>query len=77
MWKDPIVAEVHKIREQLSSRFDFDVDAIFDDIRSREAAMGPRLVAPRQRAEPAEAVELIPRSTSLASPGTEPTVPAN
>jgi len=29
MWEDPIVAEVHRIREQLAAKFNYDVEAIF------------------------------------------------
>ena len=44
MWEDPIVAEVHRIREKLAAEFDFDVKAIFADLRKRQAASGNRLV---------------------------------
>lgn len=37
MWEDPIVAEVHKIRQELLARFDGDVDAYFQYIRGIEA----------------------------------------
>ena len=43
MWEDPIVAEVHRIREQLSAAHGFDVQAIFADLRKRQAALGKRL----------------------------------
>lgn len=54
MWEDPIVAEVHRIRQELAARFDFDIDAIFADMRERQAALGPRLVS-RLRSAAAEA----------------------
>ena len=43
-WEDPIVAEVRRIREDLSAKFNFDVPAIFADIRARQASAGDRLV---------------------------------
>jgi len=43
MWNDPIVQEVRLIREQLAAKFDFDVQAIFADLRSRECKLGRRL----------------------------------
>ncbi len=46
---DPIVAEVRSIREQLCAKFDFDVKAIFADLRQRQAEHGSRVV--RQGAE--------------------------
>ena len=52
MWEDPIVAEVHRTREMLAAKFNFDIDAIFADMQKRQAALGDRLVSPRARAEP-------------------------
>jgi hypothetical protein len=43
-WEDPIVADVRRIREGLSAQFDFDVAAIFADLRSRQSSVGDRLV---------------------------------
>ena len=43
-WEDPIVADVRQIREDLSARFDFDLSAIFADIRARQSRVGDRLV---------------------------------
>ncbi len=52
MWEDPIVAEVHRTREQLAAKFNFDVNAIVADIRKRQAAFGSRLVSLAKPAEP-------------------------
>jgi hypothetical protein len=52
MWEDPIVAEVHRIREQLAAQCNFDIRAFFADLRQRQAALGATLVPPRKRAEP-------------------------
>jgi hypothetical protein len=52
MWEDPIVAEVHRIREILAAKFNFDIDAIFADMQERQAALGDRQVSPKTRAEP-------------------------
>jgi hypothetical protein len=57
MWEDPIVAEVHRIREMLAARFNFDIDAIFADMQARQAALGDRLVLPRTRADPLYGLE--------------------
>jgi hypothetical protein len=51
MREDQIVAEVRRAREELSARFDFDVKAIFADMRNRQAALGNRLVSRKNRAE--------------------------
>ncbi len=45
MWDDPIVSDVRRIREQLAADFNFDVHAIFSDMRSRQNKVGARLVA--------------------------------
>jgi hypothetical protein len=55
MWEDPIVAEVHRIREQLSAKFNYDVAAIFADMRQRQEALGSRLVSRKRAEQPAEA----------------------
>jgi len=44
MSEDPIVAEVRQIRERLAEQFDFDLHAIFADLRERQALLGSRLV---------------------------------
>jgi hypothetical protein len=58
-WEDPIVAEVRRIREDLSAKFNFDVSAIFADIRARQGSVGDRLVrlGRGRKAEPADARE--------------------
>ena len=73
-WEDPIVAEVRRIREELSAKFAFDLATIFADIRSRQAGAGDRLIrlACDPQAEPAHAREaaaaLLMKSTSHAPP---------
>jgi len=57
MWEDPIVAEVRGIREELSARFDFDVRAIFADMRRSQTASGPRLVSPGKRTQSPDALD--------------------
>ena len=52
MWEDPIVAEVHRIREKLAAKYNFDIAAFFADLRKRQAALGGRLVPPKKRAGP-------------------------
>jgi hypothetical protein len=50
MWQDPIVEEVDRIREMLAAEHDFDVNAIFADLRKRQASLGERLVPQKKRA---------------------------
>ena len=37
MRKDPIVEEIHRIREEHARKFNYDLHAMFEDIRAREA----------------------------------------
>jgi hypothetical protein len=53
MWEDPIVAEVREIRRELAAKFDFDVKAIFADLRKRQGSLGGRLVPQKKRVEAA------------------------
>lgn len=36
MNEDPIVAEVRRVRDQLARQFNYDIHAIFSDLRARE-----------------------------------------
>jgi hypothetical protein len=35
-WKDPVVEEIHSLREQYVSQLKHDLDAIFEDIQKRQ-----------------------------------------
>ena len=43
---DPIVEEIRKIRDEHAGRFNYDIDAIFDDIKRSEKELGLPLVTP-------------------------------
>lgn len=60
MWEDPIIAEIHRTRESLAAKFDFDVAAIFADLRKRQTALGTRLVLQPDRSNPSSPT-LVPR----------------
>ncbi len=63
MWKDPIVEEIRKFREQYASQHNHDVDAIFEDMKRREAESGEKLVSypPRRPTEvPKRKLEVAP-----------------
>ena len=48
---DPIIAELHAIRDAHAARFNYDVMAIFRDIQARQAASGRTYVRyPMRRA---------------------------
>ena len=45
MWKDEIVEEIHQIREAYAKSLSYDLDAIFTDLRKKEAESGREIVS--------------------------------
>lgn len=45
MWQDEIVEEIHQIREAYAKSFNYDLDAIFEDLRKKEAESGREVVS--------------------------------
>ena len=45
MWKDEIVEEVRRIREEHAVKFNHDIDAIVADARERQLASGRKTVS--------------------------------
>jgi len=45
IWEDPIVAEVRKVREAHAARFDFDLRAIYEDLKEQEIRSKRRFVS--------------------------------
>ena len=68
MYKDPIVNEVRKTRERLAEKHNFDVGAIFKDLRMRQAKLGKRLVH-RERQKIAERAVTSDRNSAALHPG--------
>ncbi len=44
MWTDEIVEEIHRIREEYAKSFNYDLDAIFEDLRKKQAESGREVV---------------------------------
>ncbi len=44
--KDPIVEEVRRARDAHAKRFNYDLDAIVEDLRKREKELGLATVSP-------------------------------
>lgn len=59
MWKDPIVEEIRQYREAYSARFNHDLHAICEDLRSHQGKDGRKVVSlpPKRVPKPAEAGE--------------------
>ena len=68
MYDDPIVEEVRKTRERLAEEHNFDVGAIFEDLRKRQSTLGKRLVR-RQRKQIAEQAAAPDRNSAALHPG--------
>ncbi|MEN9673979.1 MAG: hypothetical protein RL553_2244, partial [Planctomycetota bacterium] len=51
-WSDPIVDEVRRARDAYAARFDYDLRAIFRDLKEQEKRSGRKLVSSAQDAEP-------------------------
>ena len=45
MWKDPIVEELHKIRLAHVEKFNYDLRAVFNDIKKHEKKNRDRVVS--------------------------------
>ncbi len=57
MWEDPIVEEVRKVREVHAAQFNYDLEAIYRDLKREEkessrtfVSYPPRRVKPREKA---------------------------
>ena len=44
-WRDPIVEEVRKVRQEHAARFNNDLKAIAEDLRRRQAEGGRKIVS--------------------------------
>jgi len=43
--KDEIIEEIHKYREEYAKKFNYDLDAIFEDLKRKEAESGREYVS--------------------------------
>lgn len=58
MWHDPIVDEVRKARREYAAKFNFDLDAIFRDLKEQQNTSGRTYVSyPPKRPVPTEKVK--------------------
>ncbi|BBD54843.1 MULTISPECIES: hypothetical protein [Planktothrix] len=44
MYKDPILEEIHNYREEYAKSFNYDLKAIFDDLRNKQMASSRKFV---------------------------------
>ena len=63
MIEDPIVAEVRKIRDRHAAKFNYDLDAIFRDLKEKEKTSGRSYVSyPPRRCQPKSPAGVVPHS---------------
>ena len=52
MWKDPIVEEIRRNREEYAAQFNYDLNAICRDLREKQKKSGRKIVSlPPRRTE--------------------------
>ena len=65
---DPIVDEVRQVRDKHAAMFNYDLDAIFQDIKEQEKKSGLKFVSyPPRRTEPDQTLQ--PTVAALSVPG--------
>jgi hypothetical protein len=45
MWQDPVVAETCALRDEYARQFNYDADAIFEDLTAKQALHPERMVS--------------------------------
>jgi hypothetical protein len=51
MWKDSIVEDVRKVRDEHAAKFKYDLDAIYQDLKKQQKRGGRKVVSlPAKRA---------------------------
>lgn len=45
MWKDEILEEIYKIREEHAKAFNYDITAICDDLRKRQSVSNRKIIS--------------------------------
>ncbi len=44
MWRDPIVEEIHRIRDEHAKSYGYDLHAIFEALRSEDMQSGDKVI---------------------------------
>ena len=61
MWQDPIVEEVHRIRDEHARNFDYDLHAICEDFHAKQLLSAHKIVTrPPRRPVPPAAQQNVP-----------------
>lgn len=66
MWQDPLVEEIRIIRDEYAGKFDYDLDAIYRDLKEKEIKNGRKLFTfPAKRLEPEKGKRSEQKGTGL------------
>jgi len=63
MWKDEILEELHKIREEHAQAFNYDLQAICDDLRYKQRSNDRAIIS-----QPLKSPQQPPNHSSIVSP---------
>jgi hypothetical protein len=60
MWKDEIVEEIHRIREEHAKAFNYDLEAMFVDWQKRQTESGRKIISTplKQSQKPMQSTEI-------------------
>ena len=65
MWRDPIVEEVRAIRDAYAKKFNYDIEAIYRNLKEQEAksdrefiSLPPNLIKPTGKKDPTKEAEV-------------------
>ncbi len=70
---DPIVDEVRRVRDAHAAKFNYDLDAIFQDVKEQEKKSGLKFVSyPPRRTEPSQTLQPTGAAISVSPEATSP-----
>ena len=76
-WSDPIVDEVRRARDAYAARFNYDLQAIFRDLKEQEKRSGRQIVSYAEDDQQIEPNNAIPPDTDKAAGSRPPTAVLN
>ena len=68
MYSDPIIEELHRIRAELAAKFNYDLRAIVEDARRRQAESGRPTIRIKRETVPPESDESDSTKTTHEKP---------
>ncbi len=74
MWKDEILEEIHKIREEHAQAFNYDLQAICDDLRQKQTTSGRQIISTplKQSRQQQQHNDVVQPTGCVSSPNSDP-----